>query len=59
MILKFWLLGAKVLSTMVSIGIVADCVVLSCQVTRKLKWANALYFITIPATIYIQCVCPA
>ena len=39
----------------VSIRIVADCVVLSCQVTRKLKRATTLYFTTISAIIFIHC----
>jgi len=42
-----------------SIRIVADCVALSCQVTRKLNRAKTLEFTTISAIIFIHCVCPA
>jgi hypothetical protein len=38
-----------------SIRIVADCVALSCQVTRKLKRATTLEFTTISAIIFIHC----
>jgi hypothetical protein len=38
----------------VRIRIVADCVALSCQVTRKLKWATNLDFTTISAIIFIS-----
>jgi len=38
-----------------SIRIVADCVALSCQVTRILKRATTLEFTTIPAIIFIHC----
>ena len=43
------------LRTTVSIRIVADCVALSCQVTRKLKRATTLEFTTISAIIFIHC----
>jgi len=39
----------------VNIRIVADCVALSCQVTRKLKRANTPEFTTFPAIIFIHC----
>jgi hypothetical protein len=42
-----------------SIRIVADCVELSCQITRKLKRATTLDFTTVSAIILIHCVCPA
>jgi len=38
-----------------SIRIVADCVALSCQVTRKFKRATTLEFTTISAIIFIHC----
>jgi len=38
-----------------SIRIVADCVALSCQVTRKLNRATTLEFITVSAIIFIHC----
>ncbi len=38
-----------------SIRIVADCVPLPCQITRKLKRAKALKFTTIPDSIFIHC----
>ena len=38
-----------------SIRIVADCVALSCQVTRKLKRATPLEFTAISAIIFIHC----
>ncbi len=39
-----------------SIRIVADCVVLTCQVVKKkLKRAKTLYFTTDPAIIFIHC----
>jgi len=40
---------------MVGIIIVADCVVLSCQITRKLKRATSLEFTTVSAIIFIHC----
>ena len=43
------------LHTTVSIRIVADCVALSCQVTRKLKRATSLEFTTLSAIIFIHC----
>lgn len=43
------------LNISVSIRIVADCVALSCQVTRKLKRATTLEFTTISAIIFIHC----
>lgn len=39
----------------VSIRIVANCVALSCQVTRKLKRATTLAITTEPAIIFIHC----
>ena len=49
--------------TTFSIRIVADCVALSCQVTRKLKRATTLEFTAASAIILIHCwwqllVCP-
>jgi hypothetical protein len=44
-----------ILCTTVSIRIVADCVALSCQITRKLKWATTLEFTANSAIIFIQC----
>ncbi len=41
--------------TTVGIRIVADCVVLFCQVTRKLKRATTIEFTTKPAIIFIHC----
>ena len=38
-----------------SIRIVADCVALSYQNTRKLKRAKALEFTTVSAIIFIHC----
>ena len=43
------------LLTTFSIRIVADCVALSCQVTRKLKRAKAFEVTTISAIIFIHC----
>ena len=42
----------------VGIRIVADCVALSCQVTRKLKRATTLEFTTVSAIIFIHCYHP-
>ena len=39
----------------VSIRIEADCVALSCQVTRKLKRAKVLEFTAVSAIIFILC----
>ena len=39
----------------VSIRIVADCVALSCQDTRKLKRATTLEITTVSAIIFIHC----
>ena len=39
----------------VSIRIVADCVPLSCQTTRKLKRATTVEFTTVSAIIFIHC----
>jgi len=47
-------LGFLLLLT-VSIRIVADCVALSCQVTRKLERAITLEFTKISAIIFILC----
>ena len=41
-------------ATTVSIRIVADCVHLSCQVTRKLQRATNLEFTTVSAIIFIH-----
>jgi len=41
----------------VRIRIVADCGLLSCQVTRKLKRAITLEFTTETAIIFIHCAC--
>jgi hypothetical protein len=38
-----------------SIIIVADCVALSCQVTKKLERATTLEFTTASAIIFIHC----
>jgi len=43
------------LHTTVSIRIVADCGLHSCQVTRKLKRATTIEFTTAPAIIFINC----
>ena len=38
-----------------SIRMIAECVALSCQVTRKLKRATTLEFTNISAIIFIHC----
>ena len=55
--LRHWLYATTSIFShfMVSIRIVADCVALSCQVTRKLKRATTLEFTTISAIIFIHC----
>ena len=47
--------GFMQLLTTVSIRIVAGCVALFCQVTRKLKRATNLGFTTVSAIIFIHC----
>ena len=47
--------SAKLLCLNVGIRIVADCVPISCQVTRKLKRAKTLEYNTASAIIFIHC----
>lgn len=51
----FGLFSISVFSTTFSIRIVADCVALSCQVTRKLKRVTTLENTAISAIIFIHC----
>ncbi len=53
--LKVEVLHPVLLAITVSIRIVADCVALSCQVTRKLKRATTVEFTTVSAIIFIHC----
>ena len=43
------------LNLTVSIRIVADCGLQTCQATQKLKQAKTFYFTTISAIIFIHC----